>query len=570
MASKRIQAGPFSIQYHNGFIRRIMFGNREILRMIYFALRDEHWGTYFLNIEDEKIEIKESGFNISYHAHNKKDNIKIFEWQVAITGDATGRIKFTLRGQALAEVLKNRAGFCVLHPLRGLSGQTCDIRHPDSTNEPGKFPDFIAAENPFKDLTAMRWRSGELSLQLTLEGDIFETEDQRNWSDASYKTFCTPLSKPFPSLMPKDTQISQSVLFEITSGPTTNPQNDNTIQLKETETIVPLPNVGVGASTEVTDLSPAIQKQFSKIALSHYRVETNCLESSWSDSIVKEGAKGKMLQLTVELVFITTENFKEEIKQLLHVLEKNEFEVNQILFLSNAHVTEQPLIDYVDGLKEQFSGALLGAGTNYNFTEINRNHRKFRSLHFVSMSIDPQEHAIDDITLFENTEAQFDIIKSTRNIYPKQKIYISPVTLKRRFNPYSKDPKALVIPEPERCDERQSEQFCALFTLASIKNLTAAGCESITYYQTVGKQGIISAQGEEYPVYAMLRQVVKRNAEVQLLESSRPLEVDGMILFYDEDKMLVLWNFTNETMNARFLKSVYSICPQQIMYIPIS
>ncbi len=547
-----------------------MFGNREILRMIYFALRDEHWGTYFLNIEDEKIEIKESGFNISYNAHNKKDNTKIFQWQVAITGDSTGKIKFTLRGQALAEVLKNRAGFCVLHPLRGLSGQTCDIRHPDSTNEPGKFPDFIAAENPFKDLTAMRWRSGELSLQLTLEGDIFETEDQRNWSDASYKTFCTPLSKPFPSLMPKDTQISQSVLFEITSGPTAKSQTDDIIHLNETDTIVPFPNVGVGVSTEVADLSPAIQKQLSKIALSHYRVETNCIESSWSDSIIKEGAKGKMLRLPIELVFITTENFKEEIKQLLVILENNEFEVNQILFLSNEHVTEQSLIDYVDGLKEQFSGALLGAGTNYNFTEINRNHRKFRSLDFVSMSIDPQEHAIDDMTLFENTEAQFDIIKSTRNIYPKQKIYISPVTLKRRFNPYSKDPKALVIPEPERSDERQSEQFCALFTLASIKNLTAAGCESITYYQTVGKQGIISAQGKEYPVYSMLKQVLKRNAEVQLLESSRPLDVDGMILFYDEDKMLVLWNFTNETMNARFLKSVYSIGPQQIIYIPIS
>ena len=52
---------------------------------------------------------------------------------------------------------------------------------------------MISAENPFKDLTAFRWRCHNDWYILHYEGDIFETEDQRNWSDASYKTFCTPL-----------------------------------------------------------------------------------------------------------------------------------------------------------------------------------------------------------------------------------------------------------------------------------------------------------------------------------------------------------------------------------------
>lgn len=28
------------------------------------------------------------------------------------------------------------------------------------------------------------------------EGDVFEMEDQRNWTDASYKTYCTPWGCP--------------------------------------------------------------------------------------------------------------------------------------------------------------------------------------------------------------------------------------------------------------------------------------------------------------------------------------------------------------------------------------
>ena len=31
-----------------------------------------------------------------------------------------------------------------------------------------------------------------------MEGDTFEMEDQRNWTDASYKTYVRPLALPWP------------------------------------------------------------------------------------------------------------------------------------------------------------------------------------------------------------------------------------------------------------------------------------------------------------------------------------------------------------------------------------
>jgi hypothetical protein len=32
-----------------------------------------------------------------------------------------------------------------------------------------------------------------------MEGDTYETEDQRNWTDASYKTYVRPLPCPGPT-----------------------------------------------------------------------------------------------------------------------------------------------------------------------------------------------------------------------------------------------------------------------------------------------------------------------------------------------------------------------------------
>ena len=36
-----------------------------------------------------------------------------------------------------------------------------------------------------------------------MEGDAFEMEDQRNWADASFKTYVRPLSKPRPYVIAK-------------------------------------------------------------------------------------------------------------------------------------------------------------------------------------------------------------------------------------------------------------------------------------------------------------------------------------------------------------------------------
>ncbi len=48
-----------------------------------------------------------------------------------------------------------------------------------------------------------------------MEGDAFEMEDQRNWADASFKTYVRPLSKPRPYVIAKGAADRQRITVSV-------------------------------------------------------------------------------------------------------------------------------------------------------------------------------------------------------------------------------------------------------------------------------------------------------------------------------------------------------------------
>ena len=51
--------------------------------------------------------------------------------------------------------------------------------------------------------------------EVRFEGDTFETEDHRNWTDASFKTYVRPLALPWPYVLPKGETFTQSVTLTL-------------------------------------------------------------------------------------------------------------------------------------------------------------------------------------------------------------------------------------------------------------------------------------------------------------------------------------------------------------------
>ena len=56
-------------------------------------------------------------------------------------------------------------------------------------------------------------------MTITFKGEIFEMEDQRNWSDASYKTYCRPLSRPMPYLIAAGETVKQEIEINLSWRP---------------------------------------------------------------------------------------------------------------------------------------------------------------------------------------------------------------------------------------------------------------------------------------------------------------------------------------------------------------
>ena len=212
-----LRAGPLSLIYEQGDLRYIKLGDREVIRRVYVAIRDQNWGTvqpFFANV---RMDITGDSFLISYDVENKLGEVD-FAWKANITGDAQGTITFRMDGIARTTFMRNRIGFCVLHPA-ACAGAACVVEHIDNSAEKAHLPAIIVADQPVQPFAEMRSMTHEvipgLWAKVLFSGDIFEMEDQRNWTDASFKTFCTPLRLPYPVEIKQGTRIVQSVTLSI-------------------------------------------------------------------------------------------------------------------------------------------------------------------------------------------------------------------------------------------------------------------------------------------------------------------------------------------------------------------
>ena len=480
--------------------------------MIYFALRDENWGTYLPHIENEQINIQSDSFSIQYACFHRKDGVNVFRWDASIKSSPSGAISFEINGTALTDILKNRAGFCVLHPIKETLHQPCRIIHPDESLSNSIFPEFVAPENPFKNIKEFHWAIDNRWYKLEFDGEVFETEDQRNWTDASFKTFCTPLDLPFPVELRKGDQVYQKVTFQPTSEyPSISEKENRTPVTQKDAQNSRLPFIGISASTDANDLHPKAIALLRSLKLSHYRIEVYPLQGTWVTRFSNDCKNASTLELPLEVALHLTDSFQKEAEAFVMLCLQNRIHLKKIILLSEGRlVTSQAVIDFTSRIKEQLPGVLIGAGTDYNFTEINRNRFQAHNLDFISFSIDPQEHAFDDLSLFENIEAQFDVVKSAQKIYQGIPIQVSPLALRRRYNPYTKSEDKRVLTNEEKSDPRQLTEFTANWTRKSIHQLTSTDAYSITLYQTTGKQGIMSLQGAPYPVYFAMRDILIR------------------------------------------------------------
>lgn len=557
-----LKAGNLTMILENGALRYISIGKTEVIRMIYFALRDINWLTIKPEIHYVKSEINEESFHIVYDCNYTRNDIK-FSAEFSIEGKPDTSIFFRMEGEAMGNFKRNRIGFCVLHPLEDNTGNPCTVIHTDGTVENMIFPDLISPHQPFLSIKSFKWRTGKVDCIIDYSGEIFETEDQRNWTDSSFKTYSTPLSIPFPVVVEKGTKISQSILLKLDGEITgdTNPDGSVKIEVFPDERFV-IPHVGVSRSSRNIKLSPSETDVLKKVRFDNYRVELHLFEKSWKSVADEAVEESDGLGSKLEFALIFDDDFINQAADFLQWVYSKGSLIGLIsLFHNSKPVTPEDLSrKVIPMIKKVLPKVKTATGTNANFVQLNRNRPGDNGSDSICYSIHPQEHASDNSTLVENLAAQAHTIRSAKSFSRGKRIIVSPVTIQRRFNA---NKAYYEIPSEDnqmdsRVDSRLMSLFGACWTAGSLKYLIESGADSITYFETAGERGIIQGDSESrwpgefhstagmiFPVFHVLRFInSSKSFRVIKTKSSDPLKVESLVMSDGKRSRIVLVNFT--------------------------
>jgi hypothetical protein len=559
-----LRAGDLSMIFESGSLRYISAGQNELMRMIYAAVRNKDWLTIHPLTKAEKIRKNERSFTITFRCLYRSREMA-FSADYTIEGKQNNSIILTMEGETLTRFEKNRIGFCALHTIEGCSGKNCVIEHTDGSTEESFFPEEISPHQVFKDIKSMRWLSGGISCKLDFEGDIFETEDQRNWTDGSYKTYSTPLSLAYPVTLEKGAKIFQRVSFQAEGSfsISENHEKHTIIRVKPEETFR-LPDIGVCQSSYN---SPPLKNETSiirSLRFDHYRADLHMYEDSWQVKADKAANESVDFGFPIELALFFDDNMLIQIADFVKWYSHNKSAISRILLY---HKTQPVTPGYlankvIPTIRNVIPEVKIVTGTNANFAELNRNRPGDTGNDNICYSIHPQEHASDNKTLIENLKAQHYTVRSAMAFTGKKGITVSPVTLQRRFNAnisFMETPwtgKEM----PPQIDNRMMSLFGACWTVASLKYLSEAGASSITFYETFGERGIYqgerdpawpsqfpSYRGMIFPVYHVFRYLLGiKNYNGIKCTSSNPLIIECLALSDGRQAKLILTNFTEK------------------------
>ena len=570
-----LRAGPLSLFLDAGDLRYVKWGGCEVVRRIYAAVRDHNWDTVAGVISDLDVRTSAAGFRVSYVSTHRRDGIH-FIWRADIRGADDGSIRFTFDGDAKSTFRRNRIGFCVLHPVRECAGAACRARYANGSEQHLRFPDTIAAEQPVKWLHDLVGLSHEVApgvwAELEFTGDLFEMEDQRNWIDASFKTFCTPLRLPFPMEIQAGTRVRQEVRLRIVeqarlasgaSVPSLRTQADSDVAVRGLGDVTPLPAIGLGVASHGQALLADELNRLRALRPAHLRVDLRLWDDGWRGQLDRATLEADPLGSKLEVALYLDANPEEGLSPAGKALASRCDRLARVLLFHRhqTSTTSAALRAARAALTSLLPGVAIGAGTDADLYQLNLQ-RPPADADFISWSMNPQVHAFDDTSIAETPEAAAHQVASVRKYFPGKPLVVSPITLKPRFNPNATGPDPVVPPGelPPQVDPRQLSLFAAAWTLAMIKALAESGADSATFYETTGWRGVMEAQagstlpkkfpsiaGAVFPLYHVLADVGEfAGGEVVRTETGDSLNVATLCLRAGQRRRLLLANLSTE------------------------
>jgi D-apionolactonase len=539
LAKIPLRAGPWSMDFQDGDLRRIALDHTEVVQRLCVLVRGKNWETLPRTIASLDVEINVQSFLLSCECQSHLEDLD-FRWTLRAEGSEDGTIRYAFDGTAFSTFWASRIGICVLQSTTEFCGRTLSVTAENGTIQQLVLPQEIAPWPLFTDAREISYRLDEFPpIQLSLSGDLFEAEDQRNWSDASFKIYSRPLRLPNPYRVDEGSRIQQSACLSLASHvrPHSNTPESNVFRISGLRGSH-LPKIGLGFSY----LPEAILDRLGLLRALHpeyLSIEHDFMDPRREIRISDASALAKALKIPLEIRTIYRDGSWLKDRSLL---EQSLGGAAVCRWLIDADSKFDPLTPALP------VGAEVYWGSSKGFVEINRNRSIARQGHGVWFSIDPRVHASDNDSLVESLSAQASLATDARRLAQGSPLAVSCLSS--------------VCPGDEgfRAGTLQMSLFEAAWTLASFKHLAEGETDSVAYFTDVGLCGLMPvhnrtgyidssglACGAISPIYHVLSDLIEfRGGESLFTRSSHPLRVEGIAVRAGERIRVLLTNFDND------------------------
>lgn len=569
-----LTAGELTAELDAGNLRYIKYRGCEVIRAISYVVRDTVWGTYAAEIEDLQVAQENERFTVTYSALCGEAGQQ-FRYRAKILGSADGSLRFEAVGEPVTDFLTNRTGFVVLHGVEGIAGQPVEVLHVDGSVKHTRFPELIDPKQPIEDIRALTHQVlPGLKAVCTMEGDSFEMEDQRNWTDASYKTYVRPLSKPFPYTLPAGEAVEQSVTLRLEGKASGTAQQSEgaaiRVSLGEKEASVPRFGMGLEgqhARAALDALEPLSQLRPAFISC-YFDARSDGPEALRSAQSLCEALSA---ELAVELLVPGVADPVEEVEAFAEQVRLAGANVTSLSITPAGDLnfvmpgTVFPDTEAFDRLyaaaRKRFPDIPLGGGSFAYFTELNRKPAPMAGLDFLCHTTSALVHAADDRSVTETLEALPYIIASGRALAGDKDYRIGPGSIGSRTSPFG----APTTPNPDnrrvtmtRSDPRQRGLLGAAWHLGYGARMAEGGVGSVILGAPIGPFGLVhnamatpqpwfDEAGGLYPVYHVMRGLYAASGATRIATGcSRPRDLQALAFETTEGQELWLANLTGE------------------------
>ena len=425
----------------------------------------------------------------------------------------------------MSSFLTNRTGFVVLHPIIGVAGKKVTVTHKDGSVSQSRFPDLISPDQPIFDIRALRHEVAPglfvtCRMEANLPRDpetIYEMEDQRNWTDASYKTYVCSLLDPWPYRLEAGAKVTQrvSLVFEGAAESAIAGGGDDgvTVRFGDGEAgripeiglgLMPAYRAGAGAAG-----NPALTLR-PQFITAYAETDAPDLAETLADYARIAKTLGAGVQL--ELVLPAGKSPASELAAAAEACAKAGLMPARVIVCPAPYLKSvQPVgpwpevVDlahiYNQSRKAFPDSVILGGMLSY-FTELNRKRPPVATIDGVTCTTTPIVHAADDRSVMETLEALPAVVASMAAMAPGKSLHVGPSSIGMRHNPYG----ASTAPNPDRKriamaedDPRQTGLFAAAWAVGYAATIADTAVATLALNHLAGPQGLVGKRRQALP-----------------------------------------------------------------------